>query len=147
MKKFIRRRILVGNLPGVIRHKWSDAALQEGVTSIPKQMLRVLARLFPGADGPEQLQVALTLVDYRRPNYNRYPTLDFIAFLSGLDEERFMKRLKELQARGLVHFQLVRNALDFDVHGLLSEVVRLSSTDREVQINSGVPDNGDSIPF
>jgi hypothetical protein len=113
-------------MPSVIRYKWGDESLKEGITSIPKRGLRVLSRIFIGEDGVEQLQVALTLVDYRRPNSNRLPTAAFLAFLSGLSEERFMIRLQQLHDRRLITFEIVRKAIKFNVNGLIDEMVAQS---------------------
>jgi hypothetical protein len=146
-KPFFRRRVMVGHLPDVIRHKWGDSTLQEGVTSMPKQLVRTLSSLFGSDGGIEQLQVALTLVDYRRPGSDRYPTIEFLAYLAGLPEARFRRRLDELVGLGYVSYRKVRNVIEFDVAGLLSAIARASSGEPPVEPSaSGGVSMGD-VPF
>jgi hypothetical protein len=121
-KKFFRRKILVAKLPPQLRFKWGEPALDEGVTGIPIKLVRNLAKIFPDSDGVEQLQVALTLVDYRREDETRLPTAAFLAFLAGLSEEAFVGQLEKLKGHGLINYQLVRKAVSFDVTGLLRAI-------------------------
>jgi hypothetical protein len=121
-QKFFRQQVVVEKLPDVLRYKWSDVLLSEGVTGVPKKLLRSMSQIFQGQNAVEQLQVALTLVDYRRENEKRLPTVAFISYLAGLPEDVFMARLEELHLQGLIGFERVREALAFDVSGLLRTI-------------------------
>ena len=155
MASFFRQKINVERLPELIRYKWGDPALDEGLTGVPKKLVRNLAAIFPGATGMEQLQVALTLVDYRREKEKRYPTPEFLAFLSGLPEDVFMARLDELKARNLIDYAPVRQAIRFDVSGLLNTLEHLTKWKPEPtkepatgdEKNDDQQDEGDLIPF
>jgi hypothetical protein len=129
-KRFFRQKVDVDKLPGVLRFKWGDTVLDEGVVGVPKKMVRSLAELFPGADGIEQLQVALTLVDFRREGLKQLPTAAFLAFLAGLEEEKFLLRMRELESRGLVEFEMVRKAVKFGIDGLVKAIEDQSASKR-----------------
>jgi len=98
---FTRQQIEIAKLPQVVRHKWGDALLVEGFVPVPKRLIRVLARVF-GRPEFELLQAVLAVADFDRPNLMQNPSAEFLAYLAGLSEVKFMGRLGELEAMGLI---------------------------------------------
>ena len=97
---FVRQEIETDRLPLAVRHKWGDALLAEGFVPMPKRLIRTLAGVF-GERELELVQVVLAVADYDRPNLRQQPSLAFLAYLAGLDEETFTNRLGELVRLGL----------------------------------------------
>ena len=147
--EFYRQQVHVGRLPQPIRFKWGDALLCEGITAIPKQFLRTLSRVFNGERGVQQLQVALTLVDYLRPGMNPYPSIKFLAYMSGLEEAEFIGDLEALRERGLIAFERQGERVGFDVEGLKAAIARqsLSIATTEPKGGENVYPPPDDIPF
>ena len=98
---FARQQIEIAKLPQVVRHKWGDALLAEGFVPVPKRLIRVLAKVF-GKPEFELLQAVLAVADFDRPNLMQNPSSEFLAYLAGLSEVKFMGRLGELEAMGLI---------------------------------------------
>ena len=110
-------------MPLVLTTKWSEAVLDEGYVAFPKRLIRAARKLFSGPTGLEQLMVVLALVDYRRPNQLRFPSIGFLAFTAGIEPERFQERLNELVAAGYVQTTGNRDALRYELDGLYQAIV------------------------
>lgn len=62
----------------------------------PKKLVRTLSRIFPDTQAMKDLSVLLAVVDFKRPNLTRDPSVAFLAFLAGLSEEEFRAALASL---------------------------------------------------
>ncbi len=118
--------------------KWESKTLDEGFIPFPKRLLRCQHLIFSGEKGVEELAVVLAIVDFKRPNLLRQPSLSYLAFLSGLSVEVFKERLQELIERGLVSSDKELKELDdyadevaLELHGLESKIRTLTSHDEE----------------
>lgn len=127
-EQFYRPRVTT-SLKAVVTAKWSDAVLDEGYVPFPKRLLRAAPKIFRGEHAIEQLAVALALVDYIRPGQGRPPSVGFLAFLAGLDPDRFMERLRQLSDAGLVNWAGSREGLKYSLEGLHRAVLDNSGED------------------
>ena len=112
----------VSRLPVTVVEKWSAESLSEGFVPFPKKLIRCLHRLFPGEDAMSQLQALLAIVDFKRPNLTRAPSLSYLAFLAGLTESDFEDALRALEARNYVRTSGDNNGLTISLEGLLSAI-------------------------
>lgn len=87
-----------------------------------------MPQIFTGENGVEELAVVLAIIDYRRPNLTREPSLEFLAFIAGMDQELFEKRLGELETRKLLKVGGNKNEMNIDLSGLLKKIDALTST-------------------
>jgi hypothetical protein len=113
-------------VPPVLAAKWTAALLDEGFVAFPKRLIRVAPRVFRGEHAIEQLAVVLAIVDYLRPHLARFPSLGYLAFVAGIEPERFQERLNELAVAGLVTSAGNREAMRFDLDGLYQVIRDLS---------------------
>ena len=79
-----RRKIDRTRIPDTAAHKWSLEVLEEGFVPFPKKLIRCLAEMFGGPDGIDQLRVLLAVIDYRRPDLVRPPSLEYLSFNAGM---------------------------------------------------------------
>jgi len=70
----------------------------------------------------KDLSALLAIVDFKRPNLTRTPSLDYLAFLAGLDEDEFKASLRRLQARGYVQVFYGAEGIDANLDGLLQAI-------------------------
>lgn len=119
---FLRQSIDTARLPPTVVTKWSHAVLKEGFVPFPKRLLRCLADVFAGQTVAEDLAVVLSVVDFKRPNLSRLPSLDYLAFVAGLSPENFQSRLDDLEKRGLVSVNGNEEEMDIQLTGLLELV-------------------------
>ena len=110
----------------VLTAKWSGPVLDQGYVAFPKRLLRAAPKIFQGEHAIEQLAVALSLVDYIRPEINRPPSVGFLAFTAGMDSDRFLERLRELADAGQVTWMGNREALKYTLEGLQQAVLENS---------------------
>ena len=127
MENFERQRIDVSRLPLHVVEKWSPAALSEGFVPLPKRLIRCLPQLFPNAE-MEELSAILAVADYKRPNLSRLPSLEYLAFLSGLEVQTFELALERLQEKHFIKVSGSRDELDISLFGLLEAVEKTLST-------------------
>jgi hypothetical protein len=113
-------------MPQSLVEKWSPATLDEGFVPFPKKLLRAMHRLFIGVDSTKDIAALLAIVDFRRPNVTRRPSLAYLAFVSGLDEEQFRAALNRLEALGYIRVGGDFEGLDISLSGLLDAVERES---------------------
>ena len=122
MEEFQRQRIDPARLPRQVVEKWSAAVLEEGFVPFPKKLVRCLHTLYPDTPAMKELAVLLAVVDFKRPNLTRPPSLAFLAFLAGLTESEFQDVLDRLQQKGLVSVWGDRDGLDVSLSGLLAYI-------------------------
>ena len=122
MDDFQRQQIDTDRLPRQVVEKWSPTVLSEGFVPFPKRLVRCLHRIFPGGASMKELSVLLAIVDYKRPNLTRLPSLAYLAFLAGLDVDEFSTTLVHLENRGLVQVGGNREGLDITLNGLLQTI-------------------------
>jgi len=96
--KFTRQNVL-SLIKSEMAVKWSYAVLSEGYIPMPKMFVRTLSRIVGDI---RDLQVVLAIVDFKRPNLTRQPSLKFLAFIAGLPEEVFETRLRQMNEKGWV---------------------------------------------
>src|SRR5580700_9159021 len=97
MSDLKRQTIDPARLPAIVRMKWSPQAMAEGYVPFPKKLIRALPVIFNGPDAIEKLAVVLAIVDYRRPDLSRGPSLEFLAFTAGMEVDVFRRHLKQLE--------------------------------------------------
>ncbi len=102
---FVRQKVDVRHFPMQIVTKWSNPILREGFVPFPKRLLRCIHKIFNYAEGMIDLAIVLALVDFKRPNASRRPSLEYLAFLAGLPIEEFERGLVRLQERGYVNVE------------------------------------------
>ncbi len=71
-----------------------------------------MSQFLAGPQAVEELAVVLAIVDFRRPNVTRLPSLSYLAFVAGLDEPEFKEALTRLQQKGLIRVQGTLEGLD-----------------------------------
>ncbi len=130
MDKFQRQRIPPSRVPQPVLYKWSELVLDEGFVPFPKRLVRCLGEIFRGDEGIQDLQVVLAIVDYRRPNLTRQPSLDYLAFLADMTPAAFRQRLDSLRARGLLTVDGEEDELNIEISGLLGEIEKLTAQKR-----------------
>lgn len=94
--------------------------------------MRVLPRIFSGKQAMDDLAVVLAIVDYRRPDLYRGPSIDFLAHNSGMSREDFLERLRGLEERGLVARSGSDDDVNIDLGGLEAAIVQ-HTPDEEVE--------------
>src|ERR1043166_1949779 len=103
--RFRRQVIDSEKLPGSVVEKWGAPVLREGFVPFPKKLVRSMARLFGGSDAIKELAAVLAVVDFKRPNLTRAPSLAYLAFLAGMEEDDLMAALKRLEVKGYVQLE------------------------------------------
>jgi len=119
METFQRQRVDVSRLPAAVVEKWSAESLTEGFVPFPKKLVRCLHRLFPEGDAMKQVQALLAIVDFKRPNLSRPPSLSYLAFLAGLSEPEFQTALRALEEKRYARVSGDNAALTISLDGLL----------------------------
>ncbi len=131
-------------LPRTVLEKWSEPVLAEGFVPFPKRLLRTMSQFFAGSQAIEELAVVLAIVDFKRPNVTRLPSLSYLAFLAGLDESEFKQALTRLNEKGLIRVQGTQEGLDVGLGGLLDEI--LSRSAKRKQVEGDKPSDADREP-
>lgn len=121
----------------MIEAKWSRIVLDEGFVPFPKRLLRVLPQLFSGQHAIEDLAVVLAIVDYRRPELYRGPSVDFLAFNAGMTKEMFLERVESLDERGLLVKGGSDDDLNIDIAGLETSIVQYTPDEEVEQKHQG----------
>ncbi|WP_437941284.1 hypothetical protein [Sorangium sp. So ce341] len=99
MEDLRRQKIDLTKLPRALTHKWPGTTLDEGFVPLPKKLLRTLTTLFGSSEAMQDLAVLLAVVDYQRPDLKRHPSLEYLAFVAGLDLETTRRTLERLDER------------------------------------------------
>jgi hypothetical protein len=119
---FERPRVPTNTMKFVVIQKWSPGVLSEGYVPFPKKLLRCLHRLFPGPDCAEDLAVVLAVVDFKRPDQSRLPSLAFLSFLAGLEEQKFIASLERLEKKSYVQVSGDAEGLDVNLGNLFKRI-------------------------
>jgi hypothetical protein len=124
---FTRPQLDPFRLKANILAKWPAEMLGEGFVPLPKRLLRMLGRLFEGSREIDELVVLLAAVDYKRENYDRRPTVEYLAFVAGLPIKRFREALSRLKKKGWIEIDVepVDDTMDIAVAGLNREVLSM----------------------
>ena len=121
---FLRQQIDPRNLPMQVVAKWSYSTLEEGFVPFPKKFVRSLSTLFPG-ESSEELAVLLSIIDYKRPNLSRQPSLSYLSYIAGLSENFFREALQRLQAKGFIQIESSdEEELEISTKGILDFIDR-----------------------
>jgi hypothetical protein len=109
-------------MPPQVVEKWSRDVLGEGFVPFPKKLLRTMHKIFPDSESLKDLAVILAIVDFKRPNLSRMPSLEYLAFLAGLGEEEFQRILGRLEAQGFVRVAGNPDAMDISLNGFIDAI-------------------------
>jgi hypothetical protein len=120
MEKFERQTIKVDSLPAALRIKWPGEVLAEGFVPFPKRLLRNLSPFFGDDPGLKELAALLAVVDFKRPNPTRKPSMEYLAFIAGLDDVEFSDAIARLSRKGLLTVQGHDDDLDTSIEGLVT---------------------------
>ena len=110
-EKFFRSHIRVNNLPNVVRAKWDNNLLNEGVVPLPKLVMRHMAKVFKGEKALEKMLLIIAVADFKRPNYGALPSVEYLAYTAGLTPERFTELLNEMRNEELLEYELVEDRI------------------------------------
>jgi hypothetical protein len=107
--RFFRSLVSPKSLSDHVKAKWEPGVLDEGFTPFPKRLIRAAPRIFKGDEGVDLLAAILAIVDFRMPGAMwSAPTLEFLAFTSGVSPSQFERYLERLQELGLVHVRRLK---------------------------------------
>jgi hypothetical protein len=145
--RFRRPQLDPFSLPANIRAKWPAELLGEGFVPLPKKLLRTLGGLFQGAHEIDELVVLLATVDYKRDDYDRLPTVEYLAFVAGIPEKRFKEALSRLKKKRWIEIDLEPkdDSMDISVDGLNRAVVSLIREEEPIDVTEGTPARGGAI--
>jgi hypothetical protein len=124
--EFYRQKIDARRLPPQVVEKWSSSVLEEGFVPFPKKLVRCLTQLFTGPDAATEMAVVLAVVDFKRPNVSRNPSLEYLSFLAGLEVAVFNEALTRLILKGYVKVGYGPDGLDVSLDGLLTKIEELT---------------------
>jgi hypothetical protein len=122
MENFSRQRVDVAKIPSQVIEKWSPSVLNEGFVPFPKKLLRALHCVFPDNDSMKELAVILAVVDFKRPNLSRSPSLEYLAFLAGLEENEFKEALGRLEQKTYAGISGDSKGLEISLDGFLKKI-------------------------
>lgn len=117
------QRQQVTQIPDAALAKWGSEALREGFVPFPKKLLRCLAEIM-NDPAYQKLQVILAMVDYLRPELRNPPSLDYLAFIAGLEPEIFRERMNQLVNEGLIDVTGREETLMIGIPGLKAAIER-----------------------
>ena len=124
MDIFFRPRI--SSLPEHIAVKWSPGVLNEGFVPFPKRLLRCVSKIFQGSSGMDEMRTVLAVVDFRRPGAKKPPSLDYLAFVAGMDVNEFRNRLDTVRSKGLIVTRELDDRLEVEIEPLLERIMQES---------------------
>lgn len=154
MEPFKRQQLQPFQLPTRVVEKWSREVLDEGFVPFPKKFLRTLPQLFSGSTGIEDLTALLAVVDFRRVDQSRHPSLEFLAFVAGMEPDDYRAALTRLESKHFV--SITRHpedaGLEIRLEGLLSRILELTQTEElppppPSRSSSPPPTNSSTKPF
>lgn len=94
---------------------------------MPKRLLRCMADLLPSKNGLELLTVILAVVDYKRPNLSRLPSLEYLAYIAGMSVERFDRVLDELAKKRWITKKGSEDAIEIDIEPFEKHVLKMTN--------------------
>lgn len=122
--QFTRQRIDTKFLPAALLCKWDRRVLEEGFVPLPKRLLRCMNQIFQGPEAMEQFILIMAITDYLRPNLSRGPSLDYLAFISGLTVERVKSLLQVLAEKRLLAFRFKEeDELEINTQGFATHII------------------------
>jgi len=124
--EFQRQKIDARRLPPQVVEKWSPFVLEEGFVPFPKKLVRCLPQLFTGSEAVTDLAVVLAIVDFKRPNLSRNPSIEYLSFLAGIEVAEFHKALERLILKRYVKVGYGPDGLDVSLDGLLAKIEELT---------------------
>jgi hypothetical protein len=128
--KYTRKKIRPSDIPATVSAKWSVTVLDEGFTPFPKRVMRAMHEIFGGRpEGIDELSVILAVADYKRLNLQRLPSIQYLAWTSGLSVESYRAHLEELVKRQLVKRRGSEADLDISLAPFEQMVERLTPDD------------------
>ena len=119
---FTRQTVDSRKLPKAVLEKWSPDVLSEGFVPFPKKLVRCLQQVFDSSDSVKEIAALLAVIDFKRPNLTRNPSLHYLAFLAGLAESDFDAALQRLRTKRYVEIQGGPEELHVSVTGLLAAI-------------------------
>ncbi|MGH7788139.1 MAG: hypothetical protein ACRERC_14800 [Candidatus Binatia bacterium] len=122
MEDFFRQKIRATDLPRHYLAKFPPDIFEEAFVPVPKRLLRALPKLFPDNPEIEELAALLSIVDFKRPNLSRDPSVDFLAFIAGMEPPQFAQALKRLQQKGLVRVEGNRQGVKVDLEPFYEKI-------------------------
>ena len=122
MENFSRQRVDLTKIPSQVVEKWSPSVLNEGFVPFPKKLLRAIHRIFPDDDSMKELAVILAVVDFKRPKVSRSPSLEYLAFLAGLEENEFKAALSRLEQKKYARVSDDSKGLEISLADLLKKI-------------------------
>ena len=123
---FERKKIHPGSVSPILAAKWGDEVLDEGYVAFPKRLLRCLTSVFDGKFRLGELQVALAVADYLRPDVIRGPSIEYLAHLAGMKPLKLKRLLTVLKKKGLVDFDGQDDRLQISNEGLQKRILELT---------------------
>lgn len=76
-----------------------------------------------------QLQALLAIVDFRREQLSRLPSINFLAFIAGMETDEFRCAIHTLEKAGKVRISGSDEALDIDTLPVEMLVLSLTAND------------------
>jgi hypothetical protein len=107
--------------------KWPREILDEGFVPFPKRLIRAAGPLFKGPTAIELLVTVLSVVDFKRPDASRLPSLGALAYTAGLPVEVFRDRLNQLVLLGYAEVRGGDEAIDVTLYGLVRALLAQSN--------------------
>jgi hypothetical protein len=122
MEKFERQLVNASKLPPHVLEKWSPSVLSEGFVPFPKKLVRSMRQIFNSPDSIKELAVVLAVVDFKRPNLTRKPSLAYLAFLAGFEESEFEAVLHQLELKGYIQTSGTHDGMEISLVGLMQTI-------------------------
>ena len=120
---FARKRFT--DIKPELRAKWPGRALDEGFVPFPKRLIRVLTQ-FGDATLIQELTVLLAVVDYNRERLEAGPSLQLLAFNSGLDELVVAGCLDRMRQKNWIQIDYEGDRLRIRIDGFVAELERMT---------------------
>lgn len=124
-----RKKLSNKQIPDAVKAKWSTEVLDEGFTPFPKRLTRCLPSVFTGTHALEDLAVVLAIVDYRRPDLSRPPSVEYLAFMAGMEPSTFLRRVHHLIELGWITREGPDESVTFQIEGLLNRIKEETADD------------------
>lgn len=124
-----RKKLSSKQIPDAVKAKWPVEILDEGFTPFPKRLTRCLPKVFSGPHAAEDLAVILAIVDYRRPDLSRAPSVEYLAFIAGMEPVNFLRRVGDLIERGWITREGPDESVTFEIKGLLERIKEETAED------------------
>ncbi len=140
---FVRQHLSVNSS---LATKWSYTVLEEGYVPMPKMFIRTLSTILGDV---RDLQVILAIVDYKRPNLTRKPSLEYLSFLAGLDVDLFRRRIEEMRLKNWLLVSGSDSEMEISLDPLLKLIEEKAAAQDKEYANSSdeVSDSNTELPY